>query len=316
MSILYDKLKPYIKIARLDHYIKQLFILPGSAVAIVLCHTNLANISVFNFILGFVSTCLIASSNYVINEYLDAKFDKFHPIKKKRPLVQTSVQFKYIMLEWLLLAGLGLIGSICVSNILFYLNLLLAVMGIIYNVEPVRSKDIAYIDVLSESFNMAIRLMIGWFLITSAYFPPISLLLGYWFAGAFLMAVKRFSEYKMIGNAELAGQYRKSFKYYTEETLNIQSLFYAMVSIFFTGIFLIKYRIELLLLIPFICVLYCYYFKLAFSKDSSTQRPEKLFREKKLVLYLFFIGLLTLVLLFVKIPCLHFLLNNVLIEMR
>ena len=306
---------PYIKIARLDHYIKQLFILPGSLVAIVLCNINIFNVSILNFIIGFFSTCLIASSNYVINEYLDIKYDKFHPTKKHRTLVKlkNKIKLRYIIIEYVSLLSLGLILSLHISNFLFYANLLLAIMGIIYNVKPIRSKDIPYIDVLSESFNMAIRLLIGWFLIITTYFPPISLILGYWFAGAFLMSVKRFSEYRMINNSKQAGLYRKSFQYYSEEKLNTQSLFYAMLSIFFIGIFLIKYKIELLLIIPFLCVLYCYYFKLSFSKDSSTQRPEKLFHEKKLLLYIFLINIFAIILLTLKIPALHVLLDNSLI---
>lgn len=311
-------LLPYIKIARPDHYIKQLFILPGSLVAIILCHINIQNISLIDFIAGFFATCLIASSNYVINEYLDIEHDKFHPIKKNRTLIKlkNKVKLKYIMLEYFGLLLLGLSLSLNISDFLFYANLLLAIMGIIYNVKPIRSKDIPYIDVLSESFNMAIRLLIGWFLIVSNYFPPISLILGYWFAGAFLMAVKRFSEYKMINDPKQAGLYRKSFKYYTEETLNIQSLFYAMSSIFFVGIFLIKYKIELLLIIPFLCTLYCYYFKLSFAKDSSTQRPEKLFHEKKLLLYILIINIFAVILLLIKIPALHVLLDNSLIGIK
>ena len=35
-----------------------------------------------NIFLGILSICLLASSNYVINEWLDAEFDKFHPEKK------------------------------------------------------------------------------------------------------------------------------------------------------------------------------------------------------------------------------------------
>ena len=152
---------------------------------------------------------------------------------------------------------------------------------------------------------MAIRLLIGWFLITSEYLPPLSLVLGYWFTGAYLMSVKRFSEYRAINNAELAGKYRKSFQFYTENKLMVQSLFYAIISMFFMGIFLIKYRIELIIDIPLLCFLYCYYFNLSFAKDSSTQKPEKLFKEKALMVLLLFIGILSAMLLFVKIPWLY-----------
>ena len=34
-------------------------------------------------------------------------------------------------------------------------------MGIIYNVKPIRSKDIVFIDVLSESVNNPLRFLLG-----------------------------------------------------------------------------------------------------------------------------------------------------------
>jgi hypothetical protein len=34
--------------------------------------------------------------------------------------------------------------------------------GIFYNVRPMRTKDRAYLDVISESINNPLRLMIGW----------------------------------------------------------------------------------------------------------------------------------------------------------
>ena len=45
----------------------------------------------FNFVLGFASAVLIASSNYIINEWLDREFDAFHPDKSKRPAVNVAM---------------------------------------------------------------------------------------------------------------------------------------------------------------------------------------------------------------------------------
>ena len=79
-------MKDYIKIARVDHWIKQLFIVPGMIFAIFLVKdVNLASV-IPDIILAFISTCFVASANYVINEWLDAEFDKYHPTKKNRPV--------------------------------------------------------------------------------------------------------------------------------------------------------------------------------------------------------------------------------------
>ena len=161
-------------------------------------------------------------------------------------------------------------------------------------------------DVLSESVNNLIRLLLGWFLVTETYQPPISILIGYWMAGAFLMATKRYAEYRMIGNPEQAGLYRKSFLYYNEKLLLISSFFYGMSATFFMGIFMIKYRIEYLIAMPFLFGLFSMYLYISFKEDSAVQKPEKLYREKKLLCFLFVFIAALIVLTFVDIPILDY----------
>ena len=154
----------------------------------------------------------------------------------------------------------------------------------------------------------------GCFIISFDTVPPSSLILGYWMAGAFLMAIKRYAEYMMIGNPELAGKYRKSFKFYTEKSLLVTAFFYAMCSVFFIGIFLIKYRIELIIFMPFLFGLYCYYFWISFKKDSAVQKPEKLYKEKGLMLYCLFLIVLFIILMMVDIPVLNLFVGSELIR--
>ena len=236
-------MKKYVKIMRLDHWIKQLFILPGCLAAFFLTHTLFSGTLLLKFIFGFFSTCFIASANYVINEWLDAEFDKYHPTKKNRSVVTEDVNGKIVWLLWGFLSLAGIIISSFVNVPFLIVSIWLWIMGILYNVKPFRTKDIPILDVLSESVNNAIRLLMGWFIVSGIMLPPSSLLLGYWMAGAFLMVIKRFAEYRMINNKSVAGSYRKSFKYYTEKSLLVSAFFYAMSSVFFIGIFLIRIRI-------------------------------------------------------------------------
>lgn len=300
-----NSLKGYLKIARFDHWIKQLFILPGSVFAIFLAGFSFSWIT---YLIGIIATCLIASANYVINEYLDREFDKFHPIKKNRPIVSENLKPTLIWLEYAIFSVLGLVLAWQTSLPVFLCIAALWFMGILYNVPPIRLKEIPFIDVLSESINNALRLLIGWFLITSISLPPVSIIIGYWMGGTFLMTAKRFAEYRMIDDKNVAGLYRKSFQYYTEKTLLISAFFYAMISVFFSGIFMIKYRIELLIAIPFLCGLFSYYLYICYKPDSSAQKPEKLFREKGLMIYVILFVILMAVLMVVPIPALqHFL---------
>lgn len=295
-------MKKYIKIMRIDHWIKQLFIMPGVVCALLLSN---GTIDIVKLLFGFISTCFIASANYVINEYLDAEFDKFHPTKKHRSVVENNVKGSVVFFLWIILTSIGTITGYFVNKSFMWMVLFLWFMGVLYNVKPIRTKDIPFLDVLSESINNAIRFMLGWFIISDNTIAPSSILFGYWMGGAFLMATKRYAEYRMINDPELAGKYRKSFKYYTEHSLLLSAFFYAMCSVFFIGVFLIKYRIELILWIPLLIGLFCYYFYISFKDDSAVQKPEKLYHEKGLMFYMLLLCVMFTILMFVDIPWLQ-----------
>src|SRR4051794_27190846 len=92
-------------------------------------------------------------------------------------------------------------------------------MGMVYNIPPGRQRALRCLDVLSESVNNPIRLALGWFVVSPATIPPVSLLVSYWMVGAFFMASKRFAEYRAIGNKEVAAAYRSSFRHYDDNRL-------------------------------------------------------------------------------------------------
>ena len=297
-------MKNYIRIARPDHWVKNIFIIPGLAVGFLLAKMPPFNELAFRFVIGFIATCMIASANYVINEWLDAEFDKFHPTKKYRPVVSENMKFSLVMVEYFSLAIAGIALSFLINKGFLAMEIWLLVMGIIYNVKPVRSKDIPFLDVITESVNNMIRLLLGWFIVTDSSVPPGSILLGYWMGGAFLMGIKRFAEYRMIGDPKTAGLYRKSFAAYSERTLLCSSMFYAFCSTFCMGLFLVKYRIEYVLAMPFLFLLFVYYLYIAFKDDSAVQKPEKLYKEKKLMAFVVLIVIIFVVLTVVDIPAL------------
>lgn len=298
-------MRNYIKIARPDHWIKNLFIIPGIVAAYLLTDNNISLAYSIRFLIGMLATCFISSANYVINEWLDADYDKFHPVKKNRPVVTANLRFSLVMLEYIVIALLGILLSLFINIFFLFTELWLLLMGFLYNVKPFRTKDIPYLDVLSESVNNIIRLLLGWFIVTDEFFPPVSILIAYWMCGAFLMVVKRYSEYRMIGDPLTAGLYRKSFKYYTEKSLLSASIFYGMCATVFTSIFIIEYRIEYILALPVLIGLFILYFNLAFKEDSVVQKPEKLYQEKKLLYYLLIFVALLVFLTFTDLPILR-----------
>ena len=299
----------YIKIVRPNHWLKNIFMFPGFFLALLAVH-NTPKFVYFNLIVGLASACFVVSANYVINEWFDADSDKHHPLKKNRPSVLGSVRAKFVYLEYGVLVILGLGTSLLVSTYFFYTALGFLVMGIIYNVRPFRAKDKIYLDVLSESVNNPIRFLLGWFIVTSSFFPPSSILIAYWMGGAFLMSVKRFSEYRFIADKKVAGLYRRSFLKYNENNLLVSILIYAMSFSFFFCVFMIKYRIELLLALPLFLFLFGWYLALGMKVDSPAQRPETLYQEKAFVLFIAVVIIFILVLLFYDFPALKYFLEK------
>jgi len=79
-------LRGHIAICRIDHWFKNVFVLPGIVVAVGMTGAGLDASLFQRILLGIISVCLVASSNYVINEVLDAPSDLSHPVKRKRPV--------------------------------------------------------------------------------------------------------------------------------------------------------------------------------------------------------------------------------------
>ena len=298
-------LKGYIQLARVDHWVKNVFVLPGVVVALSIDRSRLASWSWKSFLIGMLAVCLIASSNYVINEILDSPYDRNHPTKSKRPAAAGLVRTKWAYVEWVALMVVGLALAGLVSKPFTLTLLTLWVMGCLYNIPPVRTKDVPYVDVLSEAVNNPLRMLAGWTLTGCVLIPPASLLLSYWMVGCYFMAIKRFAELRDIGDPHRSSSYRKSFAFYNERRLLVSIMFYAAQALLFFGAFMMRYRIELILSFPLVALVMSLYLSIAFKPDSAAQRPEGLYRESALMVAVIACAAVMVILLFVNLPVLH-----------
>lgn len=292
----------HIQIARIDHWFKNVFVLPGIVAAIGVDPDHVPPNLLLRTLLGLLSVCLVASSNYVINEVLDAPSDLSHPVKHKRPVPSGRVSIPLAYVEWLVLMVIGVGLGTIVSMPFAITVLVLWIMGCIYNIRPIRSKDLPYIDVLSEAVNNPIRMLAGWFIVGTASVAPASLLLSYWMVGCYFMAMKRYAEYRDIGDPARAAAYRSSFAFYTEERLLVSIMFYGSAAMLFLGAFAMRYRLELILSFPFVSLVMAIYLFLAFRPNSAVQRPEGLYREPTLMAAVVVCALVITVALLVDMP--------------
>jgi len=291
--------------ARVDYWFKNVFVLPGIVVALgTIPAVDWRELTVRS-VIGLVAICLIASSNYTLNEVLDAPTDRFHTGKRDRPVAAGRVRPTAAYAQWLLLVAVGLTLAWRVSLPFTLSVLALWVMACVYNVPPVRSKDIPYLDVLSEAINNPLRMLAGWFIVTDLTTAPASLLLSYWMIGCYFMALKRYSELVSIGEVTRAAAYRKSFGYYTTDRLIVAIMFYAAAAMLFFGAFCMRYRMELILAFPLVALVMAIYLRVALKADSAAQQPERLYRERGLMVAVVATAIVMLFLLRVDIPAMY-----------
>lgn len=298
-------LRGHIQIARIDHWFKNVFVLPGIVVAAGLDPQHLAPDWPLRTVTGLLSVCLVASSNYTLNEVMDAPFDRSHPVKRTRPVPsgQVSVPLAYVQWIVLMLAGVGL--GLLLGLPFAISALALWIMGCVYNIPPVRSKDLPYIDVLSEAVNNPLRMVAGWYIAGTLAIPPASLLLSYWMIGCYFMAMKRYAEYRMIDDPLRAAAYRRSFAFYTEDRLMVAIMFYGTAAMLFLGAFIMRYKLELILSFPFVALVMAVYLSLAFKPNSAVQRPEGLYREPTLMTAVIACTVIMALLILSHIPIVH-----------
>lgn len=300
---------PYIQIARIDHWFKNVFMLLGFLLALFMVDATPSAEVWVTLLWGLLLTGIIASSNYVINEILDAPKDRFHPEKKLRPIPAGKVKLPIAYAEWILLGAVGITCAFQINIGFGASGAALWVMGCFYNIPPIRTKEIPYLDVLSESVNNPLRLLLGWFVLIPDQVPPVSLCISYWMLGAFFMAIKRYAEYREINDPENAAQYRASFSHYNEERLLVSTVFYGLVGSCFAGVFIVRYHLELVFFLPIAAAFIAYYLRIGLKDNSPVQAPEKLYKESGFVAVSLFSLAIFILLMLVQIPALYELFN-------
>lgn len=292
----------HLTILRVDHWIKNVFVVPGIVLAWFMEPESFAAAHAVSITTGLFAACLVSSSNYVLNELLDADYDRVHPTKRQRPVPAGEVHKPVAYVQWIVVGVLGVALGAAVSVRFAWVLVALWSMGCIYNIPPLRTKEVPYLDVISEAANNPVRLVAGWFLTSAAAWPPATLLVSYWMLGAFFMALKRFAERRAFADSAQLAMYRSSFRHYTEGRLLTAATFYGSSAMLFFGAFCVAYRPQLFVAFPVIAWVMTAYLSLGFDTRGPLQHPETLYRERSLLLPITLCVLLLLALLFADVP--------------
>ena len=231
---------------RLNRWPRSFSIIVGTILAIYtsgLGNKDIISLT-FSFSIAFIITFMICITNYIINEIVDAPTDAYHPIKHNRPVASGIVSIKILILIAIIFAMIAfLIANFFFSYRLILSLLTLLIMGFLYNIKPIRLKDIIYIDAISESANNPIRFLIGWYAVENTKNPSLALLLCWWAVGAFLMFGKRLSEKRIFKETE-AKYYRKSLGIYTESSLT-KSMIISSIVFFLSCFYMILLNLNI-----------------------------------------------------------------------
>jgi len=280
----------YLRALRLERWPRSLAIFIGTAVFVFLHREEAATFSAleiaWRLAAAFLLTWGISTANYVLNEIVDRPFDVHHPTKRLRPLVSGEIRQGPFAVIGLVLAAVCLGAAGLLFDRTLFLGLFsLLVAGVIYNVRPIRAKDIPFFDSISESVNNPIRFMIGWSaLAATGEMPPLSVLVCWWAFGNFLMIAKRLSEFRFL--KDKAGEYRVSHRKYTRTSLVAGMSGSAAICLLAFLYFAWDFRLQSFYAIaPFLLFFFGLIFRKTLREAEVMEEPEKLFIRPKYALY-------------------------------
>ncbi|MFZ5366168.1 MAG: UbiA family prenyltransferase [Patescibacteria group bacterium] len=283
-----NNLSYYIEILRPSYWFKNFVVYLGGLASIFYHKPESDMWFLFSRLsFAFILACLISSVNYIVNGLADEKTDSFHPLKGKRaiPNQRVSKRFLYGIMFFLLLTSSAL-ALIVFGQKVFQFLFLLFLAGLLYNLKPIRLKDRFVLDVISESVNNPLRILIGWFAVRESFiFPPLSFLFLFWTSGAILMSTKRYAELKFLSEKfpkAIPFHYRNSYRYYRLGNIFLITILYFLLTLCLFGYFAIIYKPRLLLALPLLLFLFIWLVVLMEDEKGLLKEPENLFFKKPL----------------------------------
>ncbi len=175
-------------------------------------------------ILGFIAFCFLSSSNYILNDVLDAPADRRHPFKKFRPVASGKLPIKTALLVsfLLLVSGLGLAQM--VGQTFFFFSLIFILLQYSYSIVL---KHVSVIDIIAITAGYVLRVYAGE--AASGYHISIWLALAALSLALFLAIGKRRAELTLIqGSGDASPKdTRAALSHYSEKLLDAYTSMFA-----------------------------------------------------------------------------------------
>lgn len=143
-----------IQSLRPKQWTKNLLLFAGLLFSISLFQKEL----LFRATLGFVIFCLLSSGEYLINDILDLKKDRAHPVKRKRPIASGKVTISTAIITAFIFIVGGLIFSFSIVTNFGWVAFIYVFMILAYSLFL---KHIVILDVLIVALGFVLRAIAG-----------------------------------------------------------------------------------------------------------------------------------------------------------
>ena len=231
----------------------------------------------FNTILGFFIFCLLSGSMYIVNDIVDCKEDRLHPVKKNRPIASGRLDHRLAFAIALALIFVATMGSM-------YIGLRFAIVAAAYIATTISYnfllKNLYLVDVFTISFGFVLRAIAGCVAFNAVVSPW--LILCAFLMALFLAFAKRRHEIIVMGDD--ASKHRHILDSYSISVLDI-------LLIVSMGALIVSYSIYtflsshpfMMITIPFVLYGIFRYTDKVYNSEVGGE-PEMIFRDVAMVL--------------------------------
>lgn len=181
----------------------------------------------------FIGFCLVASSVYILNDFLDRKKDRLHPKKSHRPLAQNLIPPWTVIILIISTMALGLWVTLTVDPLILYTAVFYILVHLIYNFY---TKNVVILDVIFVAIGFQVRVWAGSF--AAGVMPSVWLQLCVFLLALFLGFTKRRHEIATL--KDQAAEHRLVLAHYTTYLLDQIIIICSTLAIVFYGLYTIS----------------------------------------------------------------------------
>ncbi len=276
-----ERLKQYVKLVRVHHYIKNLLIFFPLFFSVDLLDLSLLG----NCLLGFAGFSFLSSVVYIFNDLRDIESDRLHTEKRRRPLASGAVSKKSALILAAVFGALAVSTQIFISSRRLYCVVVLCIYFLINFFYSMGGKHFSIIDIFLLVGGFFLRLYYG------------SVLTGIPISGWMYLTIVSLSFYLVLGKRrnELLQQKDKTRKVLTQYNYNfldkMMYMFLGMTLVFYSMWLVGNSNRFLYLTIPLVMII-CMQYSLLVERSSSGDPVDVLLSSKLLLLFVVLLGLL------------------------